>query len=415
VDRLVATGALLMAGRAGLLLRYLLAGIAFVLVARLLRRLQPDARAWGQVAAGIVLLALLTTVPLAALLVLHAALLFWVVEHAPSGVRAPAAVVVVALHAVLPLVVLPWLPGYAAKGRELIVFATNLALLRAWAYASDRLARPNDPSPSLRDYAHYMSFFPAFVNGPFLALDDFGRRRLAAYWDDGAFDWIGVRRVLVGLVAVAGALALAPVLEPSAYEAAAHGGALRAWSHALGIYFAVYLGFTAWTEIEIGLARLAGIALPENFANPTLAYGPADFWRRWNITLGHWLRAYVYLPLGGAMPRRRTGARAPEWRNTAAVFAVMVAYHVLGGMKLLGATSLPALAYFPWLVWGAINTIGVLATRSLTRPSPNPLVRATVVALTVAFAAAGHMTAFFPPTLSLVDLLGIWRRLLFLG
>ncbi len=407
-----------MAGRAGLLLQFLLAGVVFVAVARLLRRLEPAGRIWGQVAAGVALLALLTTVPLTALLAAHAIALFWLVERAPAGAaRGPAIVAVVALHVALPLLVLPWFPGYDPKRRELIAFATNLTLLRSWAYAYDRLPRRDEEPSSLQDYAHYVSFFPAFVNGPFVSFDDFRRRRLAAYWEPGAgrVDWLGVRRVVVGLAAAGAALAVAPVLEPRAYQLAARGGALGAWAQAIGVYLAVYLGFSAWTEIEIGLARLAGVALPENFANPTFAYGPADFWRRWNITLGHWLRSYVYMPLGGAMPRRSSGERVPEWRNTAAVFAVMVAYHVLGGMKLVGATSLPAISYTPWLVWGTMNTIGVLATRRLTRPSPNPLMRAGVVALTVAFAAAGHMTAFFPPMLPLADLAAIWRRLLFLG
>jgi hypothetical protein len=152
-----------------------------------------------------------------------------------------------------------------------------------------------------------------------------------------------------------------PVLGPNAYTWAT-GGFVPAWGHAIAVYLAVYLGFTAWSESAIACGRLCGIVLPENFDYAHRSYGVADFWRRWNIRLGWWMREYIYLPLGGS--------RRYLVRNTIAVFLATAVYHHIGGLKLLG----PALIlwfdfYIGWLGWAALNTAGTLATRKLGRPT----------------------------------------------
>jgi len=92
----------------------------------------------------------------------------------------------------------------------------------------------------------------------------------------------------------------------------------------------------------------------------------------------------------------------------------MAAYHVLGGLKLLG-TGLPAGAYAPWLIWAAMNTVAVLGTRRLGPPTGGLLRRAAVRILTLAFVCAGLVTAFLPPGMALSRLGAIYQRLLLLG
>ena len=106
--------------------------------------------------------------------------------------------------------------------------------------------------------------------------------------------------------------------------------------------------------------------------------------------------------------------RIPEWRNTTAVFAVMAAYHVAGSVKLLGLGFFPPRAWVPWMLWAAMNTVGVLATRHLGAPASRAR-GATVALLTSAFGAVTVMTAFFPSTMGLGELVAIYRRLLFLA
>ncbi len=71
------------------------------------------------------------------------------------------------------------------------------------------------------------------------------------------------------------------------------------WLIFAGIAFRILLDFSGYSDMAIGFARMLGIRLPENFWFPYLARSPADFWRRWHISLSTWIRDYVYIPLGG--------------------------------------------------------------------------------------------------------------------
>ena len=76
-------------------------------------------------------------------------------------------------------------------------------------------------------------------------------------------------------------------------------GFWEAWTGALAYAFELYFDFSGYCDMAIGLALLFGIRLPANFDKPYLATSIGDFWRRWHITLGAFLREYVYIPLGG--------------------------------------------------------------------------------------------------------------------
>lgn len=66
------------------------------------------------------------------------------------------------------------------------------------------------------------------------------------------------------------------------------------------LYIRIYMDFSGYSDMAIGLARLWGIRVPENFNFPFIATSPSAFWRRWHISLSTWIRDYVYVPLGGA-------------------------------------------------------------------------------------------------------------------
>ncbi|QDG77377.1 MBOAT family protein [Labrenzia sp. PHM005] len=72
-----------------------------------------------------------------------------------------------------------------------------------------------------------------------------------------------------------------------------------AWIGALAYTFQLYFDFSGYCDMALGLARLFGIRLPVNFNSPYKATNISDFWRRWHITLSHFLRDYLYIPLGG--------------------------------------------------------------------------------------------------------------------
>ena len=85
------------------------------------------------------------------------------------------------------------------------------------------------------------------------------------------------------------------------------------WAGVFAFAIQIYADFSAYTDIARGTSRWLGFELTENFDHPYLARSPADFWRRWNISLSTWFRDYVYIPLGGSRRRDAGCGRATCW------------------------------------------------------------------------------------------------------
>lgn len=74
---------------------------------------------------------------------------------------------------------------------------------------------------------------------------------------------------------------------------------VAAWVGAIAYTFQIYFDFSGYSDMAIGLAKIMGFRLPENFNNPYTSASVTEFWRRWHITLGTWMKNYLYIPLGG--------------------------------------------------------------------------------------------------------------------
>jgi alginate O-acetyltransferase complex protein AlgI len=74
----------------------------------------------------------------------------------------------------------------------------------------------------------------------------------------------------------------------------------QAWLGAILFTFQIYFDFSGYSDIAVGAAYLLGFRIPFNFRTPYSSTGPAEFWRRWHITLSTWIRDFVYIPLGGS-------------------------------------------------------------------------------------------------------------------
>jgi D-alanyl-lipoteichoic acid acyltransferase DltB (MBOAT superfamily) len=156
---------------------------------------------------------------------------------------------------------------------------------------------------SFLDYCGFVLFFPQLIAGPIVLHSELvpqleGLRRRP----DGSALAVGVSIFLIGLakkVLVADTVAgyATPV-----FDASAAGATLTfadAWSGALAYTVQLYFDFSGYSDMAIGLGLMFGIRLPLNFDSPYRAHSIIDFWRRWHITLGRWLRDYLYVPLGG--------------------------------------------------------------------------------------------------------------------
>jgi hypothetical protein len=95
-----------------------------------------------------------------------------------------------------------------------------------------------------------------------------------------------------------------------------------AWVAALLYSLQIYLDFSAYSDIAIGLAAMLGVRFEENFRYPYQSRSAREFWQRWHITLGSWFRDYIYIPLGGSR------VSTPKlWRNLMVVWALTGLWH----------------------------------------------------------------------------------------
>ena len=149
------------------------------------------------------------------------------------------------------------------------------------------------------DFALYVAMFPQLVAGPIVRFkdihDQLGRRLEAwkrFYSGILRFCWGLSKKVLIadgcGRIADAVFGSSLALLDTK-----------TAWLGALAYTYQIYFDFSAYSDMAIGLARLFGFELPENFNRPYAAVNMTDFWRRWHISLSNWFRDYLYIPLGG--------------------------------------------------------------------------------------------------------------------
>jgi alginate O-acetyltransferase complex protein AlgI len=116
------------------------------------------------------------------------------------------------------------------------------------------------------------------------------------------------------------------------------------WSGVFAFAIQIYADFSAYTDIARGTSRWLGFELTQNFDQPYMARSPADFWRRWNISLSTWFRDYVYIPLGGS---RVAGGM---WiRNVMATFLLSGLWH--------GAS-------WNYVLWGLYHGVLLVLTRT---------------------------------------------------
>ncbi|MDY5791468.1 MAG: MBOAT family O-acyltransferase [Oliverpabstia intestinalis] len=116
--------------------------------------------------------------------------------------------------------------------------------------------------------------------------------------------YIGIRRFSIGLAKKAvlanGCASVADTLMPAGVESLSAQPAMAIWIGMIFYMLEIYLDFSAYSDMAIGMGRMVGFHYMENFNYPYTAVSVQDFWRRWHISLSSFFRDYVYIPLGGS-------------------------------------------------------------------------------------------------------------------
>jgi len=151
-------------------------------------------------------------------------------------------------------------------------------------------------------YFLFVTFFPHLIAGPLVhhreLMPQFVRN-LGHVWENLA---IGLTIFGIGLFKKLVLADHVGTWYDSLFNGAAAGivpSLIDSWVGALSFSLVIYFDFSAYSDMAIGLSKIFGIRLPENFNSPYKATSIIDFWRRWHMTLSRFLRDYLYVPLGG--------------------------------------------------------------------------------------------------------------------
>ena len=264
------------------------------------------------------------------------------------------------------IVVLDLLPllffkySYTFSGLLNQMLATNFSLpsiampigisfytFQAISYSVDVYRRDFCLKVSFLEYLFYLSFFPLLLAGPITRAETFFPQIRRERVISQRLLYLGLWLFMLGIIKKA---VVADYIAqyndwifsmPDAYSG------FECLMGLLGFSMQIYLDFSGYSDISIGIAAMLGIRLRENFAFPYRSRNLTEFWHRWHISLSTWFRDYLYIPLGG----NRHGI----FRTCFNLFVTMLAAGIWHGSTLM------------FLLWGALHAIG-LAIHKIFQP-----------------------------------------------
>jgi alginate O-acetyltransferase complex protein AlgI len=285
------------------------------------------------------------------------------------------------------------------------------------SYTIDLYREKITPVRSIFDYGFFVCFFPHLVAGPIVKAHDFIHQiykpyklersefGLAVFWIVNGF----CKKIIADHIAVNYVDRIFD--NPNFYTG------LEAIIGILGYSLQIYMDFSGYTDIAIGLALIMGFRLKMNFNSPYKATSPSEFWKRWHISLSSWLQEYLYYPLGGN--KKGTAGSyiglsviviflvllsGKTWLLLVflfvAVFFLMISYFsdkfrmsMNTNINLMVTMLLGGLWHgSSWLfiIWGGLNGIGIVIHKLWLKISPfkntkNYIIRFLLMLLTLVF------------------------------
>ncbi len=230
-------------------------------------------------------------------------------------------------------------------------------------YLVDISRRLSKPAPDFQTYLLYVFLFPKLLAGPIIKYHEL-EAQLLAHGHSRAEDLAaGFARFMMGVVKktiIADTLAGGADKTFNADPATL--GCVDAWWGVLFFALQIYIDFSAYSDMAIGLARMFGFRLNENFNSPYIARSMTEFWRRWHISFTSWVREYLYIPLGGN--------RVPTWRAYGNLWICFLLSGLWHG------------AAWHYVAWGAYNGVFLVLDRVFLLRWLNRLPRGAATALT---------------------------------
>jgi alginate O-acetyltransferase complex protein AlgI len=210
--------------------------------------------------------------------------------------------------------------GWTEITRIAMPLGISFWTFQALSYLFD-LYREEELDPNLREFALYMTFGPTVLSGPICRLGEM----LPQFREMKPAKWLevrgGMQRIWLGVFMMAVARLLGAGLLPDAGVDAGFAKSglhfLDVWVLAIGYGMQLFFDFAGYSNIVIGIARVYGFEIRENFDSPYLSKSPSEFWTRWHMSLSFWIRDYLFMPLA-------TQNRALWWRYLTLLLSMVV-------------------------------------------------------------------------------------------
>lgn len=238
-------------------------------------------------------------------------------------------------------------------------------------YVVDVYRRIHRPLTNFWDYQLYIILFPKLIAGPIVRYHEIADQITDRSANENNENRLtGFYRFVIGLskkVLIANQMgAQADMIFSQDYHQLSM---MHAWVGILAYTFQIYFDFSGYSDMAIGIGRMMGFKLPENFNSPYTSGSITEFWRRWHITLGKWMRNYLYIPLGG---NRISSGRT--YMNLWLVFVASGLWH--------GAS-------WNFVIWGAYHGCFLVLERTFLLRLYNRIGRVVPIVLTFFFVVIG--------------------------
>jgi alginate O-acetyltransferase complex protein AlgI len=233
-------------------------------------------------------------------------------------------------------------------GTVLLPIGISFYTFESITYSVDIYRGIHKPLKRFTDYLLYILLFPKLIAGPIVRYQEIAgqiKDRVGKETIDNVL--IGLYRFSIGLgkkALIANELGLradrlmgADALNLSSPDA---------WVGALAYTFQIYFDFSGYSDMAIGICKMVGFDIPENFESPYTSKSITEFWRRWHISLGAWMKNYLYIPLGG----NKNPNKWLNYRNLWVVFFISGLWH--------GAS-------WTFVIWGLYHGFFIVLERSL--------------------------------------------------
>lgn len=242
----------------------------------------------------------------------------------------------------------------------LLPMGISFYMFQSMGYVLDVYRGSAKAERNLAKLALFVSFFPQLVQGPISKYDRLAPQLFSPHGFDGKQVSFGLQRMLWGYfkkLVIADRIAAAVIaLKGPEYTGMSF--------FVLTVFYAVqiYGDFTGGIDIAIGLSEALGIRLPENFIRPFFSKNIAEYWRRWHITLGEWMKESVFYPVSVSSPMRRLSKAArKKWGKFGKRLPVYAASFVTWFCTGIWHGITPN-----FLLWGMMNCAVIVVSEELT-------------------------------------------------